>query len=79
MATAGTHVHRPPPREATEGRHCLLLLRTAAESGHPADEADVAVAVYGFGTDTTPVRGTYLMCAHRMMADGVAELGRPAL
>ncbi|MGX1675572.1 LLM class flavin-dependent oxidoreductase [Streptomyces sp. NPDC055400] len=49
------------------------------ESGHPADRADVAVAVHGYVAETSEkARATYLELEHRMMADGMAELGRPA-
>lgn len=49
------------------------------ESGHPADQADIAVAVHGYLADTgTEARATYLEYEHRMMAEGMAELGRPA-
>lgn len=46
---------------------------------HPADQADIAVAVHGYVADTSQkARATYLDHEHRMMADGMAELGRPA-
>lgn len=49
------------------------------KAGHPADEADIAVAVHGFVADSdAQARDTYLEYEHRMMADGMAELGRPA-
>ncbi|MEU1347670.1 LLM class flavin-dependent oxidoreductase [Streptomyces sp. NPDC005795] len=49
------------------------------EAGHPAEQADIAVAVHGFVADTGEhARATYLEYEHRMMAEGMAELGRPA-
>ncbi|MFF0143308.1 LLM class flavin-dependent oxidoreductase [Streptomyces sp. NPDC005227] len=49
------------------------------QAGHPADQADIAVAVHGYVADTgTKARATYLEYEHRMMAEGMAELGRPA-
>lgn len=50
-----------------------------AEAGHPAERADIAVAVHGFVAESgTQARSTYLEYEHRMMAEGLAELGRPA-
>jgi alkanesulfonate monooxygenase SsuD/methylene tetrahydromethanopterin reductase-like flavin-dependent oxidoreductase (luciferase family) len=50
-----------------------------SQAGHPADQADIAVAVHGYVADTSEqARTTYLEHEHRMMADGMAELGRPA-
>jgi alkanesulfonate monooxygenase SsuD/methylene tetrahydromethanopterin reductase-like flavin-dependent oxidoreductase (luciferase family) len=50
-----------------------------AEAGHPAERADIAVAVHGFVAESgTRARSTYLEYEHRMMAEGSAELGRPA-
>ncbi|WP_018636396.1 LLM class flavin-dependent oxidoreductase [Parafrankia elaeagni] len=50
-----------------------------AQAGHPAEQADIAVAVHGFVADTdAQARSTYLEYEHRMMAEGMAELGRPA-
>lgn len=50
-----------------------------AQAGHPADRADIAIAVHGFVADTnSQARSTYLDYEHRMMAEGMAELGRPA-
>ncbi|MCX5366862.1 LLM class flavin-dependent oxidoreductase [Streptomyces sp. NBC_00124] len=50
-----------------------------AEAGHPAERADIAVAVHGFVAESGPqARSTYLEYEHRMMAEGMAELGRPA-
>ena len=50
-----------------------------AQAGHPVEQADIAVAVHGFVADTTAqAHATYLDYEHRMMADGLAELGRPA-
>jgi alkanesulfonate monooxygenase SsuD/methylene tetrahydromethanopterin reductase-like flavin-dependent oxidoreductase (luciferase family) len=49
------------------------------QAGRPADRADIAVAVHGFVADTSAqARSTYLEHEHRMMAEGMAELGRPA-
>ncbi|MGN5635939.1 LLM class flavin-dependent oxidoreductase [Streptomyces sp. AC154] len=49
------------------------------QAGHPVEQADVAVAVHGFVADTgTKARATYLEYEHRMMVEGMAELGRPA-
>ncbi|MDQ0578762.1 LLM class flavin-dependent oxidoreductase [Streptomyces rishiriensis] len=48
-------------------------------AGHPSEQADIAVAVHGFVADTgARARATYLEYEHRMMAEGMAELGRPA-
>jgi alkanesulfonate monooxygenase SsuD/methylene tetrahydromethanopterin reductase-like flavin-dependent oxidoreductase (luciferase family) len=50
-----------------------------AAAGHPAAEADVAVAVHGFVAETDKLaRDTYLEYESRMFAEGMAELGRPA-
>lgn len=50
-----------------------------AQAGHPVEQADIAVAVHGFVADTTAqAHATYRDYEHRMMADGLAELGRPA-
>ncbi|MER6184230.1 LLM class flavin-dependent oxidoreductase [Streptomyces sp. NPDC001652] len=50
-----------------------------AEAGHPAEQADIAVAVHGFVAESGPqARSAYLEYEHRMMAEGMAELGRPA-
>jgi alkanesulfonate monooxygenase SsuD/methylene tetrahydromethanopterin reductase-like flavin-dependent oxidoreductase (luciferase family) len=50
-----------------------------AEAGHPDGRADIAVAVHGFVADSdAQARSTYLEYEHRMMAEGLAELGRPA-
>jgi alkanesulfonate monooxygenase SsuD/methylene tetrahydromethanopterin reductase-like flavin-dependent oxidoreductase (luciferase family) len=49
------------------------------QAGHPSDQAGIAVAVHGFVADTSAqARSTYLEYEHRMMAEGMAELGRPA-
>lgn len=49
------------------------------QAGHPADQADIAVAVHGYVADTgARARDSYLEYEHRMMAEGMAELGRPA-
>ncbi|MBD9727334.1 LLM class flavin-dependent oxidoreductase [Streptomyces caniscabiei] len=48
-------------------------------SGHPAERADIAVSAHGFVAESgTRARATYLEYEHRMMAEGLAELGRPA-
>ncbi|WP_435107002.1 LLM class flavin-dependent oxidoreductase [Nocardiopsis synnemataformans] len=50
-----------------------------AQAGRPAERADIAVAVHGFVAESGErARATYLDYEHRMMADGSAELGRPA-
>jgi len=50
-----------------------------AASGHPTERADIAVSVHGFVAESdTQARSTYLEYEHRMMAEGLAELGRPA-
>lgn len=50
-----------------------------AESGHPAEKADIAVSMHGFVAESgTQARSAYLEYEHRMMAEGMAELGRPA-
>ncbi|XKK39764.1 LLM class flavin-dependent oxidoreductase [Nocardiopsis sp. ARC36] len=50
-----------------------------AQAGHPAGKADIAVAVHGFVAGSGEgARSAYLEYEHRMMADGSAELGRPA-
>jgi alkanesulfonate monooxygenase SsuD/methylene tetrahydromethanopterin reductase-like flavin-dependent oxidoreductase (luciferase family) len=49
-----------------------------AEAGHPADAADVAVAVHGFvGEDDRAAKATYLEHELRMFETGMAEIGRP--
>ncbi|CAM5604863.1 LLM class flavin-dependent oxidoreductase [Streptomyces aurantiogriseus] len=49
------------------------------EAGHPAEQAAIAVAVHGFVAEFgTQARSTYLDYEHRMMAEGSAEVGRPA-
>ncbi|MFE7931802.1 LLM class flavin-dependent oxidoreductase [Streptomyces sp. NPDC057456] len=49
------------------------------QAGRPAEQADIAVAVHGYVADTgEKARATYLEYEHRMMAEGMAELGRPA-
>ncbi|NIZ89661.1 LLM class flavin-dependent oxidoreductase [Kineococcus rubinsiae] len=54
--------------------------RTAwAEVGHPAEAADIAVAVHGFvGADDRSAKETYLKYEVEMFATGSAEVGRPA-
>lgn len=47
--------------------------------GHPANAADVAVAVHGFvGEDDREAKATYLEYEARMFQTGAAEIGRPA-
>jgi alkanesulfonate monooxygenase SsuD/methylene tetrahydromethanopterin reductase-like flavin-dependent oxidoreductase (luciferase family) len=49
-----------------------------AQSGHPAGNADIAVAVHGFVADTdAQARAAYLKYESRMFVDGMAEIGRP--
>ncbi|KQW01438.1 LLM class flavin-dependent oxidoreductase [Streptomyces sp. Root369] len=49
------------------------------QAGHPAEGADIAVAVHGFVAESDArARAVYLEHEHRMMAEGLAELGRPA-
>ena len=50
-----------------------------AQAGHPADAADIAVAVHGFVGDDATAKATYLDHELRMFATGAAEIGRPAL
>ena len=51
-----------------------------AQVGHPADEADVAVAVHGFvAEDDREAKATYLEHERRMFQTGAAEIGRPAM
>jgi alkanesulfonate monooxygenase SsuD/methylene tetrahydromethanopterin reductase-like flavin-dependent oxidoreductase (luciferase family) len=48
-----------------------------AEIGHPADQADIAVAVHGFvAEDDRQAKATYLEHEMRMFATGAAEVGR---
>ena len=48
------------------------------QSGHPAEDADIAVAVHGFvGEDTRRAKAEYLDFELRMMREGMAEIGRP--
>jgi alkanesulfonate monooxygenase SsuD/methylene tetrahydromethanopterin reductase-like flavin-dependent oxidoreductase (luciferase family) len=48
--------------------------------GHPADAADIAVAVHGFiGADDRAAKATYLEHELRMFATGAAEIGRPPM
>jgi alkanesulfonate monooxygenase SsuD/methylene tetrahydromethanopterin reductase-like flavin-dependent oxidoreductase (luciferase family) len=52
-------------------RHALT------QAGHPADAADVAVAVHGFiAPDDRQAKSTYLERETRMFRDGMAEIGR---
>lgn len=49
-----------------------------AEAGHPAEEADIAVAVHGFvGENGREAKATYLEHEARMFQTGSAEIGRP--
>src|SRR3954447_19704979 len=51
-----------------------------AQLGHPADAADIAVAVHGFvGTDHRQAKATYLDHQLRMFAPRAAEVGRPPI
>src|SRR3954449_3449290 len=51
-----------------------------AQVGHPADEADIAVAVHGFvGEGNRTAKATYLQHELRMFATGAAEIGRPPM
>jgi alkanesulfonate monooxygenase SsuD/methylene tetrahydromethanopterin reductase-like flavin-dependent oxidoreductase (luciferase family) len=51
-----------------------------ARAGHPAEAADIAVAVHGFVADNDrDAKTTYLDHDIRMFATGAAEIGRPAL
>ncbi len=50
-----------------------------AQVGHPAEEADIAVAVHGFVADNDKLaKSTYLAYEGRMFEEGMAELGRAA-
>jgi alkanesulfonate monooxygenase SsuD/methylene tetrahydromethanopterin reductase-like flavin-dependent oxidoreductase (luciferase family) len=49
-----------------------------AESGHPADAADIAVAVHGFVAENDrAAKATYLAHELKMFQTGSAEIGRP--
>jgi alkanesulfonate monooxygenase SsuD/methylene tetrahydromethanopterin reductase-like flavin-dependent oxidoreductase (luciferase family) len=49
------------------------------QTGHPVDEADIAVAVHGFvAEDDRRAKATYLEHELRMFETGSAEIGRPA-
>jgi alkanesulfonate monooxygenase SsuD/methylene tetrahydromethanopterin reductase-like flavin-dependent oxidoreductase (luciferase family) len=49
-------------------------------AGHPADQADVAVAVHGFvADDDRHAKATYLDHELNMFATGAAEIGRPPM
>ena len=51
-----------------------------AKTGHPAEAADIAVAVHGFvAEDDREAKATYLEHEVRMFQTGAAEVGRPAL
>jgi alkanesulfonate monooxygenase SsuD/methylene tetrahydromethanopterin reductase-like flavin-dependent oxidoreductase (luciferase family) len=49
------------------------------QAGHPADAADIAVAVHGFVGDDRTAKATYLEHELRMFATGAAEVGRPPM
>jgi alkanesulfonate monooxygenase SsuD/methylene tetrahydromethanopterin reductase-like flavin-dependent oxidoreductase (luciferase family) len=50
-----------------------------AQVGHPADAADIAVAVHGFvAKNDRDAKATYLEHEIRMFQTGSAEIGRPA-
>lgn len=50
------------------------------QAGHPAEGADVAVAVHGFvGEKDRDAKPTYLEHELRMFQTGAAEIGRPGL
>jgi alkanesulfonate monooxygenase SsuD/methylene tetrahydromethanopterin reductase-like flavin-dependent oxidoreductase (luciferase family) len=49
------------------------------EAGHPAEAADIAVAMHGFVADSdAQARETFLEYEGRMFEEGMAELGRTA-
>lgn len=49
-----------------------------AQVGHPAEAADIAVAVHGFvANDDRQAKATYLEHETRMFQTGLAEIGRP--
>ena len=49
-----------------------------SQVGHPADAADIAVAVHGFvGEDNRTAKATYLEHEQRMFITGAAVIGRP--
>ncbi|WCN79085.1 LLM class flavin-dependent oxidoreductase [Micromonospora sp. LH3U1] len=51
-----------------------------AEVGHPAEAADIAVAVHGFvANDDRAAKATYLKHELRMFTTGAAEIGRAGL
>ena len=50
-----------------------------AQAGHPAEQADVAVAVHGFVGDDRTAKATYLEHELDMFATGAAEVGRPPM
>jgi alkanesulfonate monooxygenase SsuD/methylene tetrahydromethanopterin reductase-like flavin-dependent oxidoreductase (luciferase family) len=51
-----------------------------AQVGHPADQADIAVAVHGFvAADDRQAKTTYLDHEKRMFITGAAELGRTGI
>jgi alkanesulfonate monooxygenase SsuD/methylene tetrahydromethanopterin reductase-like flavin-dependent oxidoreductase (luciferase family) len=50
------------------------------EVGHPAEAADIALAVHGFvGGDNRAAKATYLQHELQMFATGSAEVGRPPM
>ena len=50
-----------------------------AEAGHPADAAEIAVAVHGFVGDDRTAKQVYLERELDMFATGAAEVGRPPM
>jgi alkanesulfonate monooxygenase SsuD/methylene tetrahydromethanopterin reductase-like flavin-dependent oxidoreductase (luciferase family) len=51
-----------------------------AQAGHPADDADIAVAVHGFvADDDRTAKATYLEHELHMFTTGSAEIGRPPM
>jgi alkanesulfonate monooxygenase SsuD/methylene tetrahydromethanopterin reductase-like flavin-dependent oxidoreductase (luciferase family) len=49
-----------------------------AKAGHPAEDADIAVAVHGFvGQNDREAKATYIEHEARMFQTGSAEIGRP--
>lgn len=50
-----------------------------AQAGHPAEPADIAVAVHGFVGDDSTAKDVYLEHELNMFATGAAEIGRPPM
>jgi len=51
-----------------------------ADTGHPVQDAGIAVAVHGFvGPDNAAAKATYLEHELNMFATGAAEVGRPGM